>query len=188
MYSLYDLITISGIKTEPDQGFTLVSHNSSSLFSTLQRLDTPRYQSLFFLYNNGDALSPGMSDFGKQKSMLSYVGSGLTSNGRRGKVSKRPESGTNKSQIKHVQMHLDLGQVTDIRRLYPTRLHLPDCHSHLLQKHFAPSRCKSCGMLYSKGSIEDEKAHDEFHKSSVHGFRFQVVQPTICIPHVCFTQ
>lgn len=36
------------------------------------------------------------------------------------------------------------------------------------QKDFGPSQCKECGMMYSRGVPEDEKAHSRFHKLTVH--------------------
>ena len=41
------------------------------------------------------------------------------------------------------------------------------------QKCFAPTRCGTCGMLYSKGNAEDDRAHQEFHDGLKHGFKFK---------------
>ncbi|XP_065889421.1 N-acetyltransferase ESCO2-like isoform X2 [Dysidea avara] len=40
------------------------------------------------------------------------------------------------------------------------------------QKSFGPMKCKSCGMLYTKGELEDEELHKKFHNKLIDGVQF----------------
>lgn len=85
------------------------------------------------------------------------------STGARGTKRKASGSGAAASSG-GVQLHLDLGQ-----------------------RDFACTRCATCGLLYARGAVEDEKLHRQHHAAATQGISFQVrLQHFISLSYLVF--
>ncbi|KAI2805435.1 hypothetical protein RDWZM_008707 [Blomia tropicalis] len=41
------------------------------------------------------------------------------------------------------------------------------------QKNFDPIRCKTCNMVYTIGTVEDEKTHQDYHDTFINGIKYR---------------